>query len=172
MPNPKEASAFEVVWVYMKTGEKMFKDSKKFFVMLFVVACGATLWVGGIFFYRLHSYFALSASKPISIDQWEIEEEKSSRMILFASYRFVFQGKTYQNRYRFPFIYPNKFLAMDDQKKGDAQGWHVYFNPRNPHISALQKTFPLKQGIYLFLSLSIFFYFIWRALLTYRQSKE
>ena len=142
----------------------MLKGSKKVFAVLFIFACGVTLWVGGHFFYRLHEYFVLSASKPVSIKQWEVEEVRNSRVVLFATYQFVFKEKTYQNRYRFPMVYPNEFLATDYQKKGENEKWRVYFNPRNPHVSALQKTFPFKQGVYLFLSLSILLYFVWRAL--------
>jgi len=136
--------------------------SKNVFKILFFLAGAVALYMGVNFFIDLHRYFQLSLDTKAQFDNWEIEEVRSGKYIVVASYQYKVGDATYHQRTRITkTVYPNKYLAKEHLEKWKgSQNW-VWVNPKNPHQSGLFRSFPMKKGVHLLLALGILFYFLW-----------
>ena len=135
--------------------------TQKFFKILFIVTALISLWLGGRFFYDLFSYFSLSKQTIAHILEWKVIETKGEKFNLFARYEYTVGNKTYQEEHFFSKpLYPNKHLAQDDLKKWAAFQWNVWYQPKAPTQSSLQRFFPFKKGIHFLLGSFILIYFV------------
>ena len=136
--------------------------SKDVFTLLMGLVVLAGLWMGGKFLYHLHDYFLLSENTKAHALQWEVEEIKSGKFSIAASFEFQVQKQMLTHRFRFPKpVYQNTYLAQNLIDQWKLEEWEVWYNPRNPQIASLQKRVPLKEGIYFGLCLVVFLYFAW-----------
>ena len=136
--------------------------SKNVFKILFFLSGAVALYMGANFFIDLHRYFQLSLDVNAQFENWDVEEVRSGKYIVTASYAYQVDGATYHQKTRMAkTVYPNKYLAKEHiEKWKDSQNW-VWVNPKNPHQSGLFRPFPLKKGIHLLLAVGILFYFLW-----------
>lgn len=136
--------------------------SKIVFSVLFLIIGLSTCWIGGKFFVYLYNFLDLNKAQKIEVSQWEAEEVKPGQFALIAHFAFEMSGKKYSRRFQFPKpIYPNPYLAKDQIEGWKQSQWWVWYNAKNPAKFSLQKSFPLKQGIYFFICLFLLFYFLW-----------
>lgn len=134
--------------------------SKNFFIFLFIIVGGASLYLAGDFFHHLHTYFKLSHEVPVEVSDWSIVEKKEGKFSIEALYQFHLEGREIKGRYTFPRpVYPNPYLAEDLMEEWQEKSWTIWCDPKHPHEVALQKIAPLKKGVYLALSLGIILYF-------------
>ncbi len=128
--------------------------------MVLVIAVG--FWMGGKFLFSIHHYFLLSESAPATVSEWRVEEINSGKFAIVATFEFQAGGRTFYEHFRFPKpIYQNQYLSNALIEKWKGESWQVWYNPNDPHIASLQKSFPIKSGIYFVLCLGLFLYFSW-----------
>lgn len=134
--------------------------SKNFFVFLFILVGGASLYLAGDFFYHLHRYFKLTHEAPVEVSDWKVLEKSEGKFSIDVLYKFQVGKREITGRYPFPKpVYPNPYLAEDLVEEWQDKSWTIWYNPKAPHEVSLLKIAPLKKGIYLALSLGIILYF-------------
>ena len=136
--------------------------SKIVFTFFFVIIGLSTLWVGGKFFLNLYTFLDLGQAQKIKILQWEVDQVKPGKFAVVAHFLFETSGEKYPSSFVFQKpLYTNPYTAQD-LVEGWKQGeWWVWYNAKNPKKFSLQKSFPLKQGIYFLICLLLLFYFVW-----------
>jgi hypothetical protein len=128
-------------------------------MVMFVIAGGAAVWLGGDFFFKLHQYFLLSSSAPAKVSNWSVHE-KNGKFTVEAGYHFEIPNRSIEGRYAFPKpVYPNPHLANDLVERWEDRSWEIWYNPKNPYQVSLQKAFPTKKVFQFGLSLAILIYF-------------
>ena len=121
-----------------------------------MITAGIALWIGGQFFYNLNEYFQLSATAPVVLDQWNVKELKSGKFSINVNYQFEWKGQTIHGVYDFPKpIYQNPYIASEHISEWKEKSWTIWFNPKKPTVTSLQKKFPTNIFIFsaIFLSL-------------------
>lgn len=79
---------------------------------------------------------------PVEIFRWEVEEVKTDRYALKASYSYRFQEKNYEGTTRFEPVYMNEVCAISGIREAAKERWSAWVNPRRPEMSSLEKGFP------------------------------
>ncbi|MCB1106970.1 MAG: hypothetical protein KDK76_02620 [Chlamydiia bacterium] len=134
--------------------------SKKFFYFIFLMVGGASLWLGGQFFYDLYHYFQLNSHAPAQVSEWRIVEKKPNRFSIEANYEFCVEDRTLNGVFHFSKpVYQNPYLAEDLLSHWKEKNWKIWFNADRIHEASLQKIFPIKRGVYFALSLAVMLYF-------------
>lgn len=104
-------------------------------------------------------YFSLQKQAKAQISQWEIVEMKD-RFGLKAKYGFAIQEKTWQGLFTLsPPYYLNEMAALSALKEKAKNSWTVWYNPKNPQISALEKSFPIGLLIRALICYGVLIYF-------------
>ena len=135
--------------------------TKKFFVILIVLVSGVGLWMGGRFFFSLYHYFLLSQATPALVNRWKVEEIQSGNFIICATFAFQVGEQTLYQSFRFPKpVYQNQDLAYALVEKWKERDWQVWYNPKNLKMVSLQRSFPIKAGVYFILSVGVVLYFL------------
>ncbi|MBA3722448.1 MAG: hypothetical protein H0W88_08600 [Parachlamydiaceae bacterium] len=113
-------------------------------------------------FYQLYQYDRLDRQIPIQKIEWSIIEESKEKFIPKANFQYSFQGNTYSGQTLWDEYYLNASTAQEaiDRLYSNQLQLKTWIDSSNPHISTLQKNFPLKQCIYMFFLwiLTIYFY--------------
>ncbi|MEM7174947.1 MAG: hypothetical protein AAF443_03325 [Chlamydiota bacterium] len=145
--------------------------SKSIFQILPLIAITAALWIGGSFGFDLYRYFRLSAATSGEIQSWEVEEYQPGKFAICVNYQFQIRKRRYNQKFHFSKpVYRNPYIAEDHIKQWEKQDWKVWYDPRNPTVSSLQKLFPFKKGIHLILCMSVAVYFVWLKMYIKRHS--
>lgn len=135
---------------------------KTTFKLLFVLVAISSIYVGINFFIDLHRYFQLSAQTSAEFKNWEVEKKQKAGYLIVATYHFKAKNTSYYKRRPISeIVYPNRCLANEHMEKWKKEQQSVWFNPQNPHQSAILKPFPFKKGIHLLLCIGILVYFLW-----------
>jgi len=117
-------------------------SQKRIQLLLLLGVCAITLHFSirlGAAFVR---YFSLQSQAKAHITQWETVGIKD-RFALKASYTFEAQGKTWQGLFTLnPPYYLNEMAAFSALKEKAKESWTVWYHPKKPQLSALQKNFP------------------------------
>ncbi len=139
-----------------------------FYLGLLGVFAFMALWYSGKCVYYYYKYETLTAqTHPAHID-WSVktipgkfyffEEEYQVQ----AHYAYAIQEKTYQGftvltdtKYLNPWGAEQKIAALSKEPVP------LWYNPRRPYDSTLQKYFPLKECISTALLWGLLFYFVW-----------
>lgn len=133
-----------------------------FWMAFLVVIAFIVLYYTGVAAYRYYTYSTLTAKTIAQNVQWSVQEIASDEYVLEADYNFELNQKKYQNRYLFKdSIYRNEYAAHYDIPHFVNRSWVVWYNPRNPEQSTLQKNFPYKESISAIFLWGLLFYFIW-----------
>jgi hypothetical protein len=118
------------------------------------------LILGSIALASLYTHFTLSMRTEAVVDHWKVIRKSSSSFPFRGSYHFEFQGKIYQGSSVLPPPYhlnrPSAERAMGPLQK---KKWFVWFDPRKPSVSSLEKAFPTKKIVYALVALGVTLYF-------------
>ena len=127
---------------------------------MFLIVGGASLWIGGEFFYNLNRYFHLTHFADAQVFDWKVVEIKSGKFSVEAAYQFQIEERRIVGTYSFlkP-VYPNPYLVEDLIEAWQGKAWKIWYNPKHPHEAALQKMFPVRKAIHFAVSLGIILYF-------------
>lgn len=105
-------------------------------------------------------YFSLKKGARAEIVQWEIMELKN-RFALKADYTFKSQEKSWRGSFTLnPPHYLNEMAALSALKERAKESWTAWHNPKNPQVSALEKSFPTALLIRTVICYGVLTYFL------------
>jgi len=105
-------------------------------------------------------YSSLRANAPAQILQWEVEEV-SGRFSLQGTYTFQYQGNLWKGVSRLPPPYfLNEPAAVTSLRERAKQPWTAWYNPNNPSLSSLHRTFPTNLFFRAITCYVVLFYFL------------
>lgn len=91
---------------------------------------------------ELKNYLSFTSQTEAQIHRWEIKEIKE-KFAIRAVYSFGFQGKNWTGSTTLAKPWHlNEPSAIVTAKEKAKQAWIVWFNPKNPSESSLEKFFP------------------------------
>jgi hypothetical protein len=129
-------------------------------IFFFLGVCAITLHFTILLGIEGARYFSLKEEAKAHIKQWEIEEIKN-RFALKADYTFDSQGKSWQGSSTLlPPHYLNEMAALEALKGRAKESWTVWHNPKNPQVSALEKSFPTGLLIRSLICYGVLVYFV------------
>lgn len=108
-----------------------------------------------------YHYFDLKNQAKAHISQWETVEIKE-RFVLKANYTFSAKEKTWQasSILNSPY-YLNEPAALTALKIKAKENWVVWYSPKNPSRSSLEKQFPLGLAIKTSICFGVLIYFLY-----------
>lgn len=113
-------------------------------------------------FYKYYVFSALSNVVQADQLEWKIDQRGESDFLIEATYHYHVQGVVYEGKSTWE---EKKLLNLYAAQKAieDAKGetWDVWYNPKDPSWSVLQRYFPIKEILSTFLLWGIVLYFIW-----------
>lgn len=129
-------------------------------LIFFLGICAMTLHFSIRVGRDLFHYLALQKKTTALISQWETVEI-GERVALKADYTFEAQGKTCRSSYLFsPPYHLNEGAAFSALKQKAKESWTVWYNPKNPSTSALEKAFPTSLLIRTLICYGVIVYFL------------
>ena len=106
------------------------------------------------------AYIQLNVQVPAEQLKWEIKMISASHYKLSAAYRYLVDGQEFNGQTTFSSpVYLNYYVAENDLKTKQNNGYTVWYHSKNPSISSLQKRFPKKESTNALLTLGVFIYF-------------
>ena len=124
--------------------------------LFFIIGvCAITLHFSVLLGIEVFRYFSLKERAPARISQWEIIEVKN-RFAIKANFSFNDRQGEFT---LLPPYYLNEFAALAALKEKAKQDWTVWYNPKNPQISALQKSFPVGLLVKALICYGVIIYF-------------
>jgi hypothetical protein len=132
-------------------------------IELFMIAgiCAITLHFTIRFGVDYFHYLSLKNKSTAKVYQWEIVQVKD-RFALKASYSFDAQNKTYQGLFTLsPPYYLNEMAALSALKAKAKESWSAWYRPKNPQISALEKSLPVSLLIRSMICYGVLIYFFY-----------
>ncbi len=124
------------------------------FIGIALIALYFTVRLGG----ALYTYFPLNGLAEAKVNQWEVSES-GSKYLLKALYSFEVQGKSWKGAFAFKRPYYNEALAVADLKDRSKKAVTVWYNSKNPQISALEREFPTALLIRVLICYGVVLYF-------------
>lgn len=110
----------------------------------------------------VYTYLSLSAHTQALEMVWSVEQRASDKFVLAAKYLYAVDGLTLASEDSFatPFFL-NPWSAEKALLEFSSKKWMVWYSPRNPLHTSLQKHFPWKSTISAGLLLAVLGYFFW-----------
>ena len=109
-----------------------------------------------------YHYLQLSSETEASATAWSIHKEADDEFIPLAKYTFQVRDNFYDGEtLLIEETTNNPWAAEESLKPLAAKKHHVWYSPKDPAISSLQKKFPLKECIYAGILWAISIYFFW-----------
>jgi hypothetical protein len=109
---------------------------------------------------QINTYLLLKKNVLANVDKLEIRLDKKNRYEILAFYSFKIGNKVFFNKNCLRKKFLNILSAQDYIKKNSEKKVIVWFNPKNPNITSIERKFPIKNCIYSVLCFSIFIYFV------------
>ena len=130
------------------------------FNLLTLVGALLTLILGSAALTHYYQFLKLEAQTEATIEQFKVVKKSSSSYPIRGFYNFEFQGKTYQgSSLLLPPYHLNRLSAEKAISQLETKQWTVWFDPRNPSISTLEKALSVKKIIYALIALGVTVYF-------------
>ena len=130
------------------------------FNLLTLVGALLTLILGSSALSHYYQFLRLAAQTEAKIEQFKVVKKSSSSYPIRGYYLFDFQGKTYHgSSLLLPPYHLNRLSAETAITQLEKKKWVVWFDPKNPAISTLQKALPAKKIIYALIALGVTIYF-------------
>lgn len=123
------------------------KHRNRYWLIFLSVIALCVLGYTGYTAYKLFEYWKLSLRIPVSQIDWEVVPVTQEDFAVRASYYYQVEGKIYQGQSIWDEHYLNGSTAHEKADGFAKEQWKVWVNPSHPSQSALEKTFPLKQGL-------------------------
>jgi len=131
----------------------------KFKLLLAVSAITAAIFLI-LAFHALWGYLRLEGRVVAHVHKWKVVEISPSQFALKASYTFNLGEKVYKGKTVFSKPYDlNRLSAEKRATAYSTKPWHVWFSPKAPHNSSLERNFPIKKCLYSLMALGICLYF-------------
>lgn len=133
--------------------------------VFFTLLIGASFAFASYFSFRALQetvrYFSLQQEARAQIVRWEIREV-DGKFPISAFYQFEYQGKSWSGFTRLsPPWNLNEPAAVQDLQKNQMQKkWTVWFDPKDPTHSSLEKKIPTNWIIRTILSVAVVVYFL------------
>jgi hypothetical protein len=127
-----------------------------------LVVFAITLFYSGIALYRYYAYVSLSGQARPTAMEWNILKETDSQYIIETPYQFSVSNKTYTGKTVWEEKnYLNEYAAQEAIEDANGNTWVVYYNPRDPEKSSLERRLPVKEVAYAIFLWGLFLYFLW-----------
>lgn len=124
-------------------------------ILLTVGYTGKTLW-------EVYGYLQLSSSTDASATAWSVRKEEEGVFVPVAKYTYSIRGTFYKGETSFLSETANNSLAAEDVVQELATKMRtVWFSPKHPEYSSLEKKLPLKACIYAGILWALCVYFFW-----------
>lgn len=137
-------------------------NPNRYWWIFLTIVAAAVCWKSAVAIYRLYGYYRLTAQTEAHFTNWSVVPLSQESYVLKTHYRFQVGQQSYEGDYLFsdrPYL--NAWGAEQEIKRGRPSRGIVWYSARNPLISSLQKTFPLKESLSAALLWGLFCYFIW-----------
>lgn len=108
----------------------------------------------------IYIFFSINQKAVAHVESYQIREYKKNKYKALITYSFKVNDKIFVKKNFFRKIFLNQFNADEFVSKISKENFYIWFNKKNPNFSSLEKTFPIKNCVYLSITLLIFFYFI------------
>lgn len=132
-----------------------------YWIGLLLVAGGGGGWFLGKGFFESWRALSLDSQAKAEIISWQVEPISASKYTLKAEYCFKAVEKEYKGEALLHTTYfLNQYAAQREIERVKNRDWIVWYQAKNPSLSSLEKIVPLKQFVYGFLCLALFFYFL------------
>lgn len=119
------------------------------------------LWFSVTFIYKFIIFSRLDAETVVTTINWSVKEISGDQYLLEGHYAYHVNGSQYSGNSLIenPF-YRNPWAAKHAIKEQASEPLTVYYSSQNPSYSALQKSFPLKEGLSSLVLCGLLAYFI------------
>lgn len=125
-----------------------------------ICVIGATLWYGVDAAWKLWNYQTLTQTTQPTHITFSVHEAASDKFFLQANYTFTIEGKEYEGSTLLRSkLYRNRTSA--EQATATQEPLPVFYNPKNPAYSTLQKSVPFKECLYTAILIGLLVYFTW-----------
>lgn len=122
----------------------------------------AAIWFTANLAFVSWNYYNLKESTNADSIEYSIERISSEKYLLKGDYTYTHDGKNYSSSSILSEpVWRNSWSAKEALEYFPKKEKSLWFDPKNPHESALEKKFPYKEGIYAALVWGILIYFIW-----------
>lgn len=121
------------------------------------------LWYTGWAVWGMYRYNLLDKQSPATSIQWSVQKKSDDAYFLHAKYQFngpqnaPSEG---ESALSYP-VFWNAWSAEQAIKEYHFKPWVVFYNSRDPRLSALQKNFPIKECVSAIVLWGVFLYFLW-----------
>ena len=128
--------------------------------ILLSLASLASLYFSFVSLSSLFDFFHLKSQAPATIVKWEIKE-RQGKFPIYAHYFFETEGKVWTGVTVLSKPWHlNELAASQNIQKLAKQNFNVWFYPKNPKKSSLEKTFPTNLLIRTGICYSTIIYFL------------
>lgn len=123
----------------------------------------AAVWFVGKASWQYYRYTSLSEKTRPRQVVLSVKEKSKNYFYPKARYSFEVKGKKYQGVQGLPNLkyFRKKFLEKDLPKITEEEDWFVWYSPKNPGWSSLERAFPYKDIFYAFIMIGLVCYFFW-----------
>lgn len=108
---------------------------------------------------EIYAYISLNQKTKSFIENFEIKNDERHRHKVYVSYTFQAKDKIFKNKSFRGKSFLNHLNANDYAVKLSKNDFYIWYNKNNPNISSCEKTFPIKNCVYVFVSFLIVIYF-------------
>lgn len=110
--------------------------------------------------YQINKFFTLDGKIRANVEKVDIIEGKKDKFEVMAFYNFKIGDKNFYNVKKFTGKFINEITALDFKEKILKKDFYIWYNKKKPKISAVEKSFPIKNLVYSIITLMIFGYFV------------
>ncbi len=135
------------------------KRSISWFIVL-IISASVFLTISLKTAYQMYNFFVLDTQIKANVEKIEVFEGKKDRFGVLVSYNFKIGNKNFYFIKKFQKKFLNEFVAKDFKERILKKDFFVWYNKKNPNISAIERNFPFKNLIYTVITFIIFGYFI------------
>lgn len=110
---------------------------------------------------ELTAYFSVGQASHTEILDWRVQERSNSRFYIIARYRYQVDGKEFESSHTFKdHSLRNPWAAKKKITEMEHRTWTAWYSPKRPHLSTLDRHFPLRRVISSLFLVGIYLYFI------------
>ena len=137
------------------------KLNRKLWVFLIVVSTTALVYFAIPALSDLLRFFSLKSQVQADTINFKVVETQNSVFQIEANYSYTINNQLFSHKEVLTSpAYDNPYQVKKSLLETDHESWKVYFNPKNPSQSSLQREISKKKLIDFSLSLGIFLYFL------------
>lgn len=133
----------------------------KIWIAFLITVAMAVLWFSASAAQLLYGYYSLTEEVPVEQVEWAVKRVYDDRHLIEGSYAFQVEGVEYEGKTLFSEpIYRNAWAAEQGLKELAAKKWVVFYIPKDPKISTINKEFPLKEALSAGVLWGVMLYFV------------